>query len=64
MPTQQLKRDFGQPVFFCAHPCGRDVFVEGDRADAIGLLISGVVRVYKIGETGRRITSYRFGLGL
>jgi CRP/FNR family transcriptional regulator len=27
------------------------------------LLISGVVRVYKIGETGREITLYRFGLG-
>ena len=30
---------------------------------AIALLISGVVRVYKIGETGREITLYRFGLG-
>jgi CRP/FNR family transcriptional regulator len=39
------------------------VFVEGDRADAIALLISGVVRVYKIGETGREITLYRFGNG-
>jgi CRP/FNR family transcriptional regulator len=39
------------------------VFVEGDRADAIALLISGVVRVYKIGETGREITLYRFGRG-
>jgi CRP/FNR family transcriptional regulator len=27
------------------------------------LLISGVVRVYKIGETGREITLYRFGHG-
>ena len=31
--------------------------------DAIALLISGVVRVYKIGETGREITLYRFGNG-
>jgi CRP/FNR family transcriptional regulator len=31
--------------------------------DAIALLISGVVRVYKIGETGREITLYRFGHG-
>jgi CRP/FNR family transcriptional regulator len=42
---------------------GHDVFIEGDRADAIALLISGVVRVYKIGETGREITLYRFGNG-
>ena len=44
-------------------PAGRDVFVEGDRAEAIALLLSGVVRVYKLGETGRQITLYRFGLG-
>jgi CRP/FNR family transcriptional regulator len=39
------------------------VFVEGDQAEAIALLISGVVRVYKIGETGWEITLYRFGNG-
>ena len=44
-------------------PAGKDVFVEGDQADAIALLISGMVRVYKIGETGREITLYRFGQG-
>ena len=44
-------------------PKGHDVFIEGDHVDAIALLISGVVRVYKIGETGREITLYRFGNG-
>jgi len=39
------------------------VFLEGERVDAIALLISGVVRVYKIGEMGREITLYRFGNG-
>jgi len=48
---------------FAKIPAGHDVFVEGDRVDDIALLISGVVRVYKIGETGREITLYRFGLG-
>jgi CRP/FNR family transcriptional regulator len=48
---------------FVRIPAGQDVFVEGDRVDGIALLISGVVRVYKIGETGREITLYRFGLG-
>lgn len=48
---------------FAKIPAGHDVFVEGDRVDGIALLISGVVRVYKIGETGRQITLYRFGLG-
>lgn len=59
----KLSREFMQTAFFARIPAGRDVFVEGDRIDAIALLISGVVRVYKIGETGREITLYRFGLG-
>lgn len=51
-------------VAFVAHiPAGKDVFVEGDEVNAIALLVSGAVRVYKIGETGREITLYRFGLG-
>jgi CRP/FNR family transcriptional regulator len=59
----QLVREFQQFADFTRIPAGRDVFVEGDRVDGIALLISGVVRVYKIGETGREITLYRFGLG-
>jgi len=58
-----LIRDFQDSSFFARIPAGKDVFVEGDRADAIAILLSGVVRVYKIGETGREITLYRFGLG-
>jgi CRP/FNR family transcriptional regulator len=58
-----LVRDFQQAAFFARILAGKDVFLEGDRVDAIALLISGVVRVYKIGETGREITLYRFGNG-
>lgn len=58
-----LAREFQDTSYYARIPAGKDVFVEGDRADAIALLISGVVRVYKIGETGREITLYRFGLG-
>lgn len=56
-------REFQQAAFFAHIPAGRDVFLEGDHVEAIALLISGVVRVYKIGETGREITLYRFGNG-
>lgn len=56
-------REFQQAAFFARIPAGSDVFLEGDRVEAIALLISGVVRVYKIGETGREITLYRFGNG-
>jgi CRP/FNR family transcriptional regulator, anaerobic regulatory protein len=59
----QLVREFQEVAFFAQIPTGKNVFVENDRTDAIALLISGVVRVYKIGETGREITLYRFGLG-
>jgi len=59
----QMVHEFQKAAFFTKIPAGKDVFIEGDRADAIALLISGVVRVYKIGETGREITLYRFGLG-
>jgi CRP/FNR family transcriptional regulator, anaerobic regulatory protein len=59
----RLLREFQDTAFFARIPAGRDVFVEGDQVDAIALLISGVVRVYKIGETGREITLYRFGNG-
>ncbi len=59
----RLLREFQSKAFFARIPAGKDVFVEGDTADNIALLISGVVRVYKIGETGREITLYRFGQG-
>lgn len=59
----QLVREFQQTAFLARLPAGKGVFAEGDQVEAIALLISGVVRVYKIGETGREITLYRFGLG-
>lgn len=58
-----LIREFQQTAFVARIPAGHDVFLEGDQVEAIALLISGVVRVYKIGETGREITLYRFGNG-
>lgn len=58
-----LLSDFQQSAFVTKIPAGKDVFVEGDDVEAIALLISGVVRVYKISESGREITLYRFGFG-
>jgi len=60
---EPVKGEFIQYGYSAEIPTGRDVFVVGDRADAIALLISGIVRVYIIGETGREITLYRFGSG-
>jgi CRP/FNR family transcriptional regulator len=61
--NSELTRAFQQSAFLARIPAGKDVFNEGDAVEAIALLLSGVVRVYKIGETGREITLYRFGLG-
>jgi CRP/FNR family transcriptional regulator, anaerobic regulatory protein len=58
-----LIQAFQRSAFLASIAAGKDVFVEGDDVEAIALLISGVVRVYKISETGREITLYRFGLG-
>ena len=59
----QLRREFMAAAYLARIPAGHDVFVEGDHAEAIALLLSGVVRVYKIGENGHEITLYRFGNG-
>lgn len=61
--SPELKREFQRSVSFARIPGGRDVFVEGEDIQSIALLLSGEVRVYKIGETGREITLYRFGQG-
>ena len=59
----QLLQEFQQHAFLARIPTGRDIFLEGDQVEALALLVSGVVRVYNIGATGREITLYRFGLG-
>lgn len=59
----QLIREFQAKTFFAKIPAGKDVFMEGDEAEAIAVLLSGSVRVYKISESGREITLYRFGHG-
>src|SRR5512138_1092697 len=61
--SPEIRREFQEKAFLARIPAGHDVFLEGSHVDAIALLISGVVRVYKIGETGREITLYRFGNG-
>ncbi len=59
----QIALDFRQAASYARIPAGKDIFVEGDKVQSIALILSGNVRVYKIGENGREITLYRFGLG-
>lgn len=59
----RLGRELREAAYRVRIPPGHDVFVEGDGVESIALLLSGVVRVYKVAETGREITLYRFGEG-
>ena len=52
----QMEREFLANAYYARIPASRDIFAEGDQANAIAVLLSGRVRVYKIGETGREIT--------
>jgi len=59
----KIKRDFIEIAYYAKIPSGREIFAEGDEVNGIALLMSGVVRVYKLSQTGREITLYRFGEG-
>jgi CRP/FNR family transcriptional regulator, anaerobic regulatory protein len=59
----QMTREFRQAAYFARIPAGHDVFTQGDNVEAIALLLSGAMRVYKLAENGREITLYRFGSG-
>ena len=59
----EVAREFQKAAYYVRIPTGKDIFVEGDAVQSIALILSGNVRVYKIGENGREITLYRFGLG-
>lgn len=59
----RLIQQFKDHTYLYTIPAGKDIFIEGDYPDSLALVISGVVRVYKLGYSGREITLYRFGLG-
>jgi CRP/FNR family transcriptional regulator len=44
-------------------PAGKQIYSEGDSCNAIAFVLSGEIRVYKIGQTGREITLYEIGPG-
>ncbi|MGE0059790.1 MAG: Crp/Fnr family transcriptional regulator [Dehalococcoidia bacterium] len=60
---RELVQDFARRAVLVTIPAGRDLMAEGDRAQAVPVLVSGQIRVFKIGESGREITLYRFGRG-
>jgi CRP/FNR family transcriptional regulator len=44
-------------------PARKRLFCEGEHPQTLALLVSGAVRVFKTGRTGREITLYRIGAG-
>jgi len=44
-------------------PAGTQIYNEGDACNGIAFVLSGDIRVYKIGPTGREITLYEIGPG-
>jgi CRP/FNR family transcriptional regulator len=62
-PRSSIARAFASQATLARFPAGTTVFHEGDLCSTFSILASGEVRVFKIGETGREITLYRFGRG-
>ena len=44
-------------------PAGKQIYSEGDDCSAIAFVLSGEIRVFKTGQTGREITLYEIGPG-
>ncbi|MBO9346263.1 MAG: Crp/Fnr family transcriptional regulator [Chloroflexi bacterium] len=59
----ELARDFAHQASLLRLPAGIQILSEGDRCSVMAVLLSGSVRVFKLAETGREITLYRFGYG-
>lgn len=62
-PTTPVAREFIRHATRARFPAGMTVFTEGDVCSALTIVLSGAVRVFQIGETGREITLYRFAEG-
>lgn len=62
-PATEVTRAFVGQASLLRLPATATVFEEGDLCSAFAILARGRVRVFKIGETGREITLYRFGRG-
>jgi CRP/FNR family transcriptional regulator len=60
---EELVRDLLQSGRSAVIPQGRQIYSEGDACSAIAFVLSGEIRVYKVGQTGREITLYEIGPG-
>lgn len=56
---RQVEAELRRHVVVTQLPAGAFVFWEGDTCAQLAIVLSGTVRVYKVGENGREITLYR-----
>jgi CRP/FNR family transcriptional regulator len=59
----EIRQQFLEHTVVKQIPLGEYICWEGDACTHLALVLSGSVRVYKIGETGREITLYRIEQG-
>ena len=56
---EEIKKQLLQHARIKEIPAGASICWEGDTCTQLALVLSGAVRVYKVGESGREITLYR-----
>jgi CRP/FNR family transcriptional regulator len=61
--TSEFREDFFNHATMLRIPQGYAIANEGSTCSQLALVVSGKVRVYKLGESGREITLYRIGSG-
>lgn len=61
MLDEAVHAQFRQRIGVANIPAGQHVCWEGDICAQLAVVLSGSVRVYKVGENGREITLYRIG---
>jgi len=59
----EVKQEFAAHTLVKQVPAGEYICWEGDACSHLALVLSGTVRVYKVGESGREITLYRIEPG-
>jgi CRP/FNR family transcriptional regulator len=59
--TGELAETFARHAVRRALPKGTIIYEQGHPCESIPFIVSGVVRVYKIGESGREVTLFRVG---
>lgn len=62
-PSARMLQEFLSASRRQSVPAGTQLYREGDACASIAFVLSGEIRVYKIGQTGREITLYEIGPG-